>query len=62
MPHPAELSAYLNTLPFLGRATLSHSEVRAGEWLELVATYEVGAAGFADGGWLKLVFKFYFLN
>ncbi len=59
MPHPAELSAYLNTLPFLGRATLSHSEVRAGEWLELVATYEVGAAGFADGGWLKLVFKFY---
>ncbi len=59
MSYPAELAAYLETLPFLGRATLSHREVRAGEWVELIATYEVGAAGFADGGWLKLVFKFY---
>ena len=59
MSRPAELAAYLETLPFLGRATLSHREVRAGEWVELIATYEIGAAGFADGGWLKLVFKFY---
>ena len=59
MPHPVELSAYLMTLPFLGRATLSRTEVVAGEWLELTATYEVGAAGLADGAWLKLVFKFY---
>ncbi len=59
MSHPAELSAYLATLPFLGRATLSRTEVVAGEWLELAATYEVGAAGLADGAWLKLVFKFY---
>ena len=59
MSHPAELPAYLATLPFLGRATLSRTEVVAGEWLELVATYEVGAAGLADGAWLKLVFKFY---
>ena len=59
MSHPAELSAYLATLSFLGRVTLSRTEVVAGEWLELVATYEVGAAGLADGAWLKLVFKFY---
>lgn len=59
MSHPAALADYLPTLPFLGRATLSRAEVVAGEWLELVATYEVGAAGLADGAWLKLVFKFY---
>ncbi len=59
MSHPSALAAYLETLPFLGRATISHREVRAGAWLELLVTYEVGAAGFADGGWLKLVFKFY---
>ncbi|MCX6938159.1 MAG: DUF3604 domain-containing protein [Verrucomicrobia bacterium] len=59
MPHPVEFSAYLATRPFLGRATLSRHEVVAGEWLELLATYEVGAAGLADGAWLKLVFKFY---
>ena len=59
MSYPAELAAYIATLPFLGRATLSRSEVVAGEWLELLATYEVGAAGLADGAWLKLVFKFY---
>ena len=59
MSHPAELSTYLATLPFLGRTTLSRTEVLAGEWLELTATYEVGAAGLADGAWLKLVFKFY---
>ena len=59
MSYPAELPAYLATLPFLGRATISQREVCAGEWLELVVTYEVGAAGLADGAWLKLVFKFY---
>jgi hypothetical protein len=59
MPSPVEFSAYVATLPFLGRATISRAEVFAGEWLELTATYEVGAAGLADGAWLKLVFKFY---
>lgn len=59
MSHPRELAAYLETLPFLGRATLSQREVIAGDWLEVVATYEVGAAGLADGAWVKLVFKFY---
>ena len=29
MSHPAELSAYLATLPFLGRTTLSRTEVVA---------------------------------
>jgi hypothetical protein len=59
MAYPAALSAYLSTLPFLGKTTLSRTEVVAGEWVELLATYEVGAAGLADGAWLKLVFKFY---
>jgi hypothetical protein len=59
MSHPTELSSYLAKLPFLGRTTLSRTSVVAGEWLELIATYEVGAAGLADGAWLKLVFKFY---
>lgn len=59
MSHPSALPAYLENLPFLGRASLSRTEVVAGEWLELTATYEVGAAGLADGAWLKLVFKFY---
>jgi hypothetical protein len=59
MSYPAELSSYLTTLPFLGRTSLSRTSVVAGEWLDLVATYEVGAAGLTDGAWLKLVFKFY---
>lgn len=59
MSHPRELAAYLQTLPFLGRATISHREVVAGDWLEVVVAYEVGAAGLADGAWVKLVFKFY---
>jgi hypothetical protein len=59
MSHPTELSSYLAKRPFLGRTTLSRTSVVAGEWLELIATYEVGAAGLADGAWLKLVFKFY---
>jgi hypothetical protein len=59
MSHPAELPPYLATLPFLGRTSISRDAVVAGEWLELVVTYEVGPAGLADGAWLKLVFKFY---
>lgn len=59
MSHPAALPDYLATLPFLGRVSLSRKEVFAGEWHELVFIYEVGSAGLADGGWLKLVFKFY---
>ena len=59
MSHPATFLAYLETQPFLGRAGLSRTAVTAGEWLELQAIYEVGAAGLADGAGLKLVFRFY---
>lgn len=45
--------------PFLGKLTANRREVVAGEWTELVLTYEVGGAGLADGAWLKLAFKFY---
>ncbi len=59
MIHPAELSSHLATLPFLGRLTCARDALVAGERTELLITYEVGAAGLADGAWLKLVFKFY---
>ena len=45
--------------PFLGSLTANRREIVAGEWTELVLTYEVGASGLADGAWLKLAFKFY---
>lgn len=45
--------------PFLGSVTANRREIIAGEWTELVLTYEVGASGLADGAWLKLAFKFY---
>lgn len=59
MHAPSGLKDYTAALPFLGRSTLSHRDVNAGEWVELVLTYEVGTAGFADGGWLKVAFRFY---
>lgn len=45
--------------PFLGSLTANRREIVAGEWTELVLTYEVGGSGLADGAWLKLAFKFY---
>jgi len=45
--------------PFLGSLTANRRQIVAGEWTELVLTYEVGASGLADGAWLKLAFKFY---
>ncbi|MET0262966.1 MAG: hypothetical protein ABW223_08720 [Rariglobus sp.] len=59
MPYPEAYSAYLKTLPFLGRVTSSHHAVTAGAYEEILVTYEVGSAAMADGAWLKLVFKFY---
>lgn len=59
MPYPEAYSAYLKTLPFLGRVTSSHHEVIAGAYEEILVNYEVGSAAMADGAWLKLVFKFY---
>ncbi len=46
-------------LPFLGRLHCDRRQLVAGEWTELMLTYEVGASGLADGAWLKLAFKFY---
>lgn len=45
--------------PFLGSVECSQQTLTAGSWQELVLTYTVGASGLADGGWLKLAFKFY---
>lgn len=45
--------------PFLGQLRCERHTLVAGEWTELQLVYEVGAAGLADGGWLKLAFKFY---
>lgn len=45
--------------PFLGSVECSQQTLIAGSWQELVLTYTVGASGLADGGWLKLAFKFY---
>ncbi|QFY44526.1 hypothetical protein F6R98_19405 [Candidatus Methylospira mobilis] len=45
--------------PFLGTVNCDHNTLVAGEWTELKLDYEVGGAGLADGGWLKLAFKFY---
>ena len=46
-------------MPFLGAARCEISEIAAGDWLELVLDYEVGASGLADGAWIKATFKFY---
>lgn len=57
--YPLQFIEYLETLPFLGRVSTTQTELEAGEYTELIVTYEVGSAGLADGGWFKLVFKFY---
>lgn len=56
---PQGLYARNKARPFLGSLTANRATVVAGEWTELVLTYEVGASGLADGAWLKLAFKFY---
>ncbi|SDU12360.1 hypothetical protein SAMN05444156_2095 [Verrucomicrobium sp. GAS474] len=58
---PAGLPGYIAGLPFLGRLTSAHHgrRVEAGSVVELVFDYEVGAAALADGGWLKIAFRFY---
>ena len=56
---PEGLAERLDALPFLGRLTCERESLVAGEWTELELVYEVGAAGLADGAWLKLAFKFY---
>jgi hypothetical protein len=56
---PANLHSYIKSLPFLGRLDCERKTLTVGEWTELTLTYEIGAVGLADGGWLKLAFKFY---
>lgn len=56
---PAGLSAYIKSLPFLGRVSLDRTQLVAGEWTELTLTYEIGGVSLADGAWLKLAFRFY---
>lgn len=56
---PSGLADATRGLPFLGRISADRDRLTAGEWTELTLTYEVGAAGLADGGWLKATFKFY---
>jgi Protein of unknown function (DUF3604) len=56
---PEGLYARNKKRPFLGTLSCDRSRLVAGEWTELKLVYEVGAAGLADGGWLKLAFKFY---
>lgn len=57
--HPHGYLDYVNTLPFLGRLTSSVQKIEAGSWQEILLDYEVGAAGLADGAWIKVTFKFY---
>jgi hypothetical protein len=57
--HPQGYLAYISTLPFLGSLTCPIKQLEAGSWQELVLDYEVGAAGLADGAWIKITFKFY---
>lgn len=56
---PQGFYEYIKTLPFLGAVKSDVKTLRAGEWTEIVIVYEVGAAGLADGAWIKGTFKFY---
>ena len=46
-------------LPFLGSLACATRRLVAGEWGEFLIEYRVGESGIADGGRLKLAFKFY---
>src|SRR3954452_10431574 len=46
-------------LRFLGSLTCATRRLVAGEWGEFLIEYRVGESGIADGGRLKLAFKFY---
>jgi hypothetical protein len=56
---PEGLYQYTKSLPFLGTVTSNVSSLEAGEWTEILLTYEVGGSGLADGAWIKGTFKFY---
>ncbi|HEX8341606.1 MAG TPA: hypothetical protein VF624_11910 [Tepidisphaeraceae bacterium] len=56
---PVDYAAHAAALPFTGRLSCDAVEVVAGELSEITLAYEVGAAGLADGAWLKVTFRFY---
>ncbi|KAH8647960.1 hypothetical protein BX600DRAFT_555357 [Xylariales sp. PMI_506] len=56
---PEGLYEYTKSLPFLGTVQSNVQTLVAGQWTEIVLTYEVGASGLADGAWIKGTFKFY---
>ncbi|WP_317201603.1 hypothetical protein [Janthinobacterium sp.] len=56
---PAGLYVRNKALPFVGRVSCNVARLETGSWNEVLLDYEVGAAGLADGGWLKATFKFY---
>ncbi|MDB5327078.1 MAG: hypothetical protein JWM57_2647, partial [Phycisphaerales bacterium] len=56
---PAGYDALVANLPFPGKLECDTAEVIAGSKNELTLTYTVGAAGLADGAWLKVTFRFY---
>lgn len=56
---PEGLYEYTKTLPFLGTVKSNVTKLTAGQWTEILLTYEVGASGLADGAWIKATFKFY---
>jgi hypothetical protein len=56
---PADYAAHAAALPFTGRLMCDAAELVAGSVGEVTLVYEVGAAGLADGAWLKVTFRFY---
>jgi hypothetical protein len=51
--NPDGLHGYAKSLPFLGSVKSNAQTLTAGEWTEIILTYEVGASGLADGAWIK---------
>ena len=56
---PAGYYEATKAMPFLGAVTCHAERLVAGSWHEIVLDYTVGAAGLADGAWIKATFKFY---
>lgn len=56
---PKGLYADTKDREFLGSVSCNVNRIEAGSWQEIVLDYEVGAAGLADGAWIKATFKFY---
>ncbi len=57
---PENLYQYTKALPFLGKVQCNVDSLTAGQWAEVVVTYEVGGSGLADGAWIKGTFQVLF--